>query len=592
MGLGILDDRKLDKVPGTVVLVKDVSQAQDGPIQIDTRLKYDLSGPNPVLLVPQPSDDPNDPLNWPLWKRDVMLVLLCLESIIAVSLGPILAANALTILLVFRTGISGVALLTGYHLCGVGVAGLLFVASARIWGTRHLYLLGGMLLVASSIWGALATSYKSFLWARILQGVAVCPFEALVNVSVGDMYPVHQRGMRMALSNLSLYGGAFFTPVIVGITSDRIGWRWTFWLVVIFGGVLFPFIVFFVPETAYRRPAYLNLDISSKENLNALDMTESGFHSSNEEKFDDVDVLEHPAPEKDSFLKTLLPFNGRKTDDTFWKVLFRPLPLIFHPAVFWGMLTQGTLIGWTVMIGVDIAWFYRLYPVNFNPAETGYSYAGGFFGGLVGFVLSGLLSDWSAKYLTRLNKGVYEPEFRIVLVILQMIFGCLGLFGFGFTTNNLQKYPVGASIFFFAIEVMGMVIGAVASALYIVDAHRNISIEAFTCLLLFKNFFSFGITWIAWDWVIKEGVWKNFRTVGLIQVGVCLLSIPMYILGKKNRSLMHRHNILEILGLTDRPILGSGDTLIESRARLRRMKVQQENVEWNERMRQQGRARE
>ena len=92
---------------------------------------------------------------------------------------------------VFKTGIDGVALLTGYHLCGVGVAGLLFVASARIWGKRHLYLFGGILLIASSIWGALATSYKSLLWARILQGVAVCPFEALVNASVGDLYPVH-----------------------------------------------------------------------------------------------------------------------------------------------------------------------------------------------------------------------------------------------------------------------------------------------------------------------------------------------------------------------------------------------------------------
>lgn len=63
-----------------------------------------------------------------------------------------------------------------------------------------------------------------------------------------------------------------------------------------------------------------------------------------------------------------------------------------------------------------------------------------------------------------------------------------------------------------------MVIGAVASALYIVDAYRDISIEAFTCLLLFKNFFSFGITWIAYDWFLKKGVWKTFRTVGFIQV--------------------------------------------------------------------------
>ena len=117
---------------------------------------------------------------------------------------------------------------------------------------------------------------------------------------------------------------------------------------------MFPLIVFFVPETAYRRPEYLNLDISSKDNLNT-----SGIQGSSEEKFDDIDVPEHIMPEKDSFLKTLLPFNGRKTDDTFWKIFLRPLPLIFHPAIFWGMLTQGTLIGWTVMIGVDIAWFYR-----------------------------------------------------------------------------------------------------------------------------------------------------------------------------------------------------------------------------------------
>lgn len=74
---------------------------------------------------------------------------------------------------------------------------------------------------------------------------------------------------------------------------------------------------------------------------------------------------------------------------------------------------------------------------------------------------------------------------------------------------------------------MAMVIGAVSSALYIVDAHRDISIEAFTCMLLFKNFFCFGITWIAWDWYLKAGVWETFKTVGLIQVRKILL-IPLF----------------------------------------------------------------
>lgn len=30
--------------------------------ELDPRLKYDTSGKKPVVLIPQPSDDPNDPL--------------------------------------------------------------------------------------------------------------------------------------------------------------------------------------------------------------------------------------------------------------------------------------------------------------------------------------------------------------------------------------------------------------------------------------------------------------------------------------------------------------------------------------------------
>jgi MFS family permease len=121
----------------------------------------------------------------------VILVILSLTSVFATSLGPILAANTLTLSLFFSTKFTQVALLTGYFLLGVGVAGILAVPSARIWGKRHLFLLGTVLLIASSAWGGASRSYKSLLWARIFQGVGTAPFEALVNATVGDLYFVH-----------------------------------------------------------------------------------------------------------------------------------------------------------------------------------------------------------------------------------------------------------------------------------------------------------------------------------------------------------------------------------------------------------------
>ncbi len=61
MGLGILDDHHLEHVPGTAfVLDGDREREVVQDVAARNRLKYDKTGKK--LLVPQPSDDPNDPL--------------------------------------------------------------------------------------------------------------------------------------------------------------------------------------------------------------------------------------------------------------------------------------------------------------------------------------------------------------------------------------------------------------------------------------------------------------------------------------------------------------------------------------------------
>lgn len=77
----------------------------------------------------------------------------------------------------------------------------------------------------------------------------------------------------------------------------------------------------------------------------------------------------------------------------------------------------------------------------------------------------------------------------------------------------------------------------------------NISIEAFTCMMVFKNIFSFGLTWSGYHWLIVGGIKNVFTACASVQVAVCLLTIPLYILGKRNRSFFARNDILKTLGL-------------------------------------------
>ncbi|KAF2480965.1 major facilitator superfamily domain-containing protein [Neohortaea acidophila] len=492
-----------------------------------------------IILVPQPSDDPDDPLNWPLWRRDLIVGILCLLSVIASTLSPLLACNTLTLDLYFEKSFTDIALLTGYHLLGVAVAGFIFVASARVWGKRHLYILGAFIIIWSSAWGGASNhNYNSLLAARFFQGVGLAPFEALVNASVGDLYFVHERGKRMALSNLSLFGGAFFTPVIVGTITEHLGWQWTFYFIAIFTAVMFPLIVLFVPETAFVRDAHFNTDLST-----TIDADEKPRMQ------EEVSAPEARPAAKMLSKQNLRLFNGRKTDESFWKLLLRPFPLFLHPGILWACLIQGTLIGWTVLIGIVIATIAFTPPIFFNEAQTGYLYTGAFIGALLGFVLAGLLSDSSAKFLTKRNGGIYEPEFRMILVIPQLIFGCAGIYGVGITGADVAKFGWFWPDFFFALEVLGMVLGAVASALYIVDAHRELAVEGFTCLLIFKNIFSFGLTFSGFHWIQTVGIKPVFLAIGSVQVVICFTTVFMYVFGKKNRSFMARHDILKLCRL-------------------------------------------
>ncbi|KAK3943271.1 major facilitator superfamily transporter [Diplogelasinospora grovesii] len=584
MGLGVLEDKVMSHVPGTTQYFDDPERPQYAADGV-TGLKMDTSGPVPIILVPQPSDDPNDPLNWPLWKRDLITFILSMVAIFGTALGPILAANTVTLSFWYGLEFGRVAELTGYYLLGVGVAGFFCVPTSRIWGKRHQFVLATVLLVVTSAWGgASGTSYTCMLWARIFQGVATAPFEALVNAAMGDLYFVHQRGKRMAFTNLAVFGGAFFTPILVGKITHTINWWWTFYLVAIFCAVSLPAVVFFCPETAYRRDASLNTDMLDHDNAAGAPKQSHSPNLSNEdpEKSNGAatanaqaepgtaaengeasaangvhrtangksDLANRP---KVTFVQSLALFNGRKTDDAFWKLLLRPLPLFLQPAFLWACLIQGLLIGWTVFIGVILAQFLLGPPLWWDEVRTGYAYTGAFIGALIGFIIAGALADWSARFMTKLNGGVYEPEFRIVLVIPQMILGCAGLYGWGITVDGLLKreYGYAVPLTFFALEVAGMVIGAVASSLYIVDAYRDLAIEGFTCMIIFKNMFSFGLTFKAYDWLIQNNTKARplFNALGTVQLVVCLLSIPLYIYGKRLRSLHHRYDLLGFFGV-------------------------------------------
>lgn len=77
MGLGVLEDNKLPHVPGTVLLDEISANTQE-----TVNLKHGTGKDEHIILAPQPSEDPNDPLNWSSFRKHLVLAILLYGSIV------------------------------------------------------------------------------------------------------------------------------------------------------------------------------------------------------------------------------------------------------------------------------------------------------------------------------------------------------------------------------------------------------------------------------------------------------------------------------------------------------------------------------
>jgi len=72
------------------------------------------------------------------------------------------------------------------------------------------------------------------------------------------------------------------------------------------------------------------------------------------------------------------------------------------------------------------------------------------------------------------------------------------------------------------------------------DAFRNHSVEIFVDVCVFKNILFFVFSLFVNDWMEKDGPAKVFNIIGGLQIIIAFFSIPLYVLGKKNRAYMHK----------------------------------------------------
>ncbi|KAL2007440.1 hypothetical protein VTN00DRAFT_8878 [Thermoascus crustaceus] len=547
MPLGILEDTNLEHVPGTAPLNK-VGREDVNISGVNVSiLKHDPTGR--VVLVPQPSDSPDDPYNWPRRKKELFTVAYAWGCGCVGAIGPLLGAAFVPLAKEFDVSLDTfVAGVQGGMIASIAVGSLLFNSLAVKYGKRPIYLATTVGLMVTSFWSAEARSYPSLVAARVLQGLCMAPMEALIPASIADVWFVHERGFRTAIFNLGVLGGInLATPIagaIIEYGSHRIalhsmGGAFALALIMVF---------FWMPESAYARHGTLNIDTGNQSII--IEGKDNTEHVEFPEKQGKTPLSTTPSSNvnpdtKDklmSWARKLLPYSGYVNDVSFWNTLIRPFYLLASPAVLWAVLLFTTCISWLVGISITLSQIFSAPPYNFSVGAVGATNMSSFVASVIGTLVAGPLIDGLVTRMSKMNKGIFEPEFRLPIMTTYLLFTATGFFAWGQSSHAQNPWPVPVIIGLGLIN-LGVQLGTTGVVTYIVDCHREKAGEAFATMNFIKNLFACGLTFYLNGWIDSQGVRKVFFTIGGITVGVTLLTVPMYMYGKRARSWVYRHNI-------------------------------------------------
>ncbi|OBT70575.1 hypothetical protein VF21_10335, partial [Pseudogymnoascus sp. 05NY08] len=209
-----------------------------------------------VVLIPQPSDDEDDPLNWPIRKKIIIFACICLAGF-AGQMSP--NSNQLTFVLQIPTyGKTQADLLNtvAASLAGWMAGPFLFTPFAGLVGRSSVILWSLVGTFACQIWAANMTDPDDFIPFTISR--LICGLFGVIPAIMGtgyimDMFFLHQRGKAFAIFEVLIIFAVVGGGTLGGFIAESKPWEYVFWWTLgpVGGAIILVFL--FVEDTTFSR---------------------------------------------------------------------------------------------------------------------------------------------------------------------------------------------------------------------------------------------------------------------------------------------------------------------------------------------------
>ncbi|KAJ7508530.1 major facilitator superfamily domain-containing protein [Mycena galericulata] len=531
----------------------------DGPIDLKhgvTHFTYDFppgtevvdpSGFEEHIHYPMPSNDPTDPLNWKArWKY---LTFGTLMMYVFWASFPYIGVTAMYTPFVIEFGFSvnSISAFVAWSGFMSGIGNLFWVPVACRYGRRPILLVSVLGCTAASIWfGTTSHTYRSFLWARIILGFFMSPFECFPPMQIADLFFTADRSKMHAWFYINLLVSTNVGAALSGAFADsKPGWRAYFYFNAAMLVATFLLMVFCLPETSFRRSAALARGVHETSVSTSQDL---------DEKTNTADGKEG---EQQPEATIALVGKGAPTQAKRWGLTsgfdptYKPLDALIRVAkaaligpvwisVGWFGACKGILVGQNY-VATQI---WQAPPYKFSNAAVGMTNIPSIIGTIAGCLFWGWLSDWDLARRTRHNGGIREPEMRLWLIIPGVFIGTIGIVIYAVGAQRGWPWPV-ILVIDRTLNFFGLIAPLVCGLSYSIDAYNRLAAEIGLLLACFGNAWIFGIGYFVNDLLATRGYITGIMFLMIPVWGMTAVTIVYLFLGKSARRLTMNNSLLE-----------------------------------------------
>ncbi|KAI9669204.1 MAG: hypothetical protein M1817_004746 [Caeruleum heppii] len=496
------NEKSLDS--SNIVPEKDFSAAEKRTVENTDNLDA-IAFKDGVPLHPQPTADPLDPLNFPSWKKHVMVAIVMWMYFLFTYITTTTVPAFPELGEFFGISAAQTNWTVAIPALGLAVGPLFWSSFADIYGRRIIFIIGTVIALVSTIGAAVAKDYGGYMAARFFQGFGVSPAATVGLAIINDLFFEYQRGSKIGLWVLALDMGLLVGPLIGGF-MDLVSRFWIDWLTAIFFAVLLVAEVIFLPETLYPRTLMLTKMPSSVAGAITRDPEKEAPVGAVTDHMD----LEMPRTTK-------LPF-----------INIKPVPGMRHPKP-WDSLVRFVLMFRYVLVPIVVgiycySWYWWLLSiitlipaayVQYSPQIQGLLFLGLILGTLFSEIFcSGRLSDIIVRRLAKNNDGIRTPEMRLWLAYPAALLSAIGLILWGISIDRMYHWMVGQVAFF--LFAAGIQMGNTVVSAYIVDCYPLQSMSVITFYAVLINLSAFLDPFFIIPWQTTSGFTWCFAGQGII----------------------------------------------------------------------------